>query len=212
MRFAIYTLGCKVNQYESQAMQTVLEGRGHTLVPFEEEAELYLINTCSVTAVSDKKSRQTIRRTRREHPNAVIAVCGCYAQTSPEQVAELGVDFVSGTGDRLAFLEQVQQEAVRRQRWMQVDDPFRRTDFEVLPAGGLEGRTRAMLKVQDGCRNFCTYCIIPYTRGRSAPSPWTPPWSRPGSWRRRATGRSSSPALRSPPGEWSGRTAPPSST
>ncbi|MCD7754502.1 MAG: tRNA (N(6)-L-threonylcarbamoyladenosine(37)-C(2))-methylthiotransferase MtaB [Clostridiales bacterium] len=171
MRFAIYTLGCKVNQYESQAMETILEGQGHTLVPFEEEAELYLINTCSVTAVSDKKSRQTIRRTRREHPDAVIAVCGCYAQASPEQVAELGVDFVSGTGDRLAFLEQVQQEVDRRQAWVQVDDPFRRTGFEVLPAGGLEGRTRAMLKVQDGCRNFCTYCIIPYTRGalRSEP-------------------------------------------
>ncbi|MCD8382818.1 MAG: tRNA (N(6)-L-threonylcarbamoyladenosine(37)-C(2))-methylthiotransferase MtaB [Clostridiales bacterium] len=171
MRFAIYTLGCKVNQYESQAMQTVLEERGHTLVPFEAEAELYLVNTCSVTAVSDRKSRQIIRRTRRAHPDAVIAVCGCYAQASPEQVADLGVDFVSGTGDRMAFLEQVQREADRRRAWVQVDDPFRREGFEVLPAGGLEGRTRAMLKVQDGCRNFCTYCIIPYVRGtlRSEP-------------------------------------------
>lgn len=171
MRFAIYTLGCKVNQYESQAMQSILEGQGHTLVPFEEQADLYLINTCSVTAVSDKKSRQVIRRARRSNPEAVIAVCGCYAQAEPEQVAALGVDLVSGTGDRLAFLERVQQEVHRHQPLVEVDDALRRTGFEVLPAGGLEGRTRAMLKVQDGCRNFCTYCIIPYTRGalRSEP-------------------------------------------
>lgn len=171
MRFAIYTLGCKVNQYESQAMQSVLEDQGHTAVSFDEEAELYLINTCSVTAVSDKKSRQVIRRVRRQNPDAVIAVCGCYAQAEPEQVAALGVDLVSGTGNRMAFLEQVQQEVRRRQPWVSVDDALHRTGFEVLPAGGLEGRTRAMLKVQDGCRNFCTYCIIPYTRGalRSEP-------------------------------------------
>ncbi|MBQ9166194.1 MAG: tRNA (N(6)-L-threonylcarbamoyladenosine(37)-C(2))-methylthiotransferase MtaB, partial [Oscillospiraceae bacterium] len=172
MRVAIYTLGCKVNQYESQAMQSVLEGQGHSCVSFESEAELYIINTCSVTAVSDKKSRQVIRRVRRQYPNAVIAVCGCYAQAEPEQVAELGVDLISGTGDRLAFLELCHTEVARRQApIVQVDDALHRYDFEILPAGGLEGRTRAMLKVQDGCRNFCTYCIIPYTRGalRSEP-------------------------------------------
>ncbi len=172
MRFAIYTLGCKVNQYESQAMQSVLEGQGHSCVSFESEAELYIINTCSVTAVSDKKSRQVIRRVRRQYPNAVIAVCGCYAQAEPEQVAELEVDLISGTGDRMAFLELCRNEVQRRtQPIVQVDDALHRYDFEVLPAGGLEGRTRAMLKVQDGCRNFCTYCIIPYTRGalRSEP-------------------------------------------
>ena len=172
MRFAIYTLGCKVNQYESQAMQSVLEGQGHSCVSFESEAELYIINTCSVTAVSDKKSRQVIRRVRRQYPNAVIAVCGCYSQAEPGQVAELGVDLISGTGDRLAFLELCRTEVARRQApIVQVDDALHRYDFEILPAGGLEGRTRAMLKVQDGCRNFCTYCIIPYTRGalRSEP-------------------------------------------
>ncbi len=171
MRFAIYTLGCKVNQYESQAMQTLLEQSGHRCVPFEEQADLYIINTCSVTAVSDKKSRQVIRRVRRGNPEAVIAVCGCYAQAEPEQVAALGVDLVSGTGQRLAFLEQCRQAVGQRQSWVSVDDALHRTGFEQLPAGGLEGRTRAMLKVQDGCRNFCTYCIIPYTRGalRSQP-------------------------------------------
>ncbi len=171
MRFAIYTLGCKVNQYESQAMQSILEGEGHTAVPFEKAADLFIINTCSVTAVSDKKSRQVIRRVRRLNPDAVIGVCGCYAQAKPEQVAALEVDVVSGTGNKQAFLQEVQQEVRRRQPWVSVDDALHRTDFEVLPAGGLEGRTRAMLKVQDGCRNFCTYCIIPYVRGalRSEP-------------------------------------------
>jgi threonylcarbamoyladenosine tRNA methylthiotransferase MtaB len=166
MRFAIYTLGCKVNQYETQAMETVLVSRGHQMVSFEEEAEVYLINTCSVTAVSDKKCRNIIRRTRREHPNAIMGVCGCYSQASPEAVKELGVDIVSGTGKRMEFLNQVEQFALTGAASTDVDDALRRKDcFEVLPAGGLVGRTRAMLKVEDGCANFCTYCIIPYTRG-----------------------------------------------
>lgn len=170
MRFAIYTLGCKVNQYESQAMEAILTARGHQLVPFGEEAELYLVNTCSVTAVSDKKCRGVIRRARREHPDSVLAVCGCYSQHAPETMAELGVDLFSGTGDRQGFLSQVERFALARQEAHtsegQVDDALRRADpFEVLPAGGLEGRTRAMLKVEDGCQNFCTYCIIPFTRG-----------------------------------------------
>lgn len=167
MRFAIYTLGCKVNQYESQAMETILTGRGHTLVPFESEAEIYLVNTCSVTAVSDKKCRGVIRRARREHPQAVLGVCGCYSQHAPEAMQELGVDLFSGTGDRQGFLTQVERFALTRQEAeSRTDDALRRSSpFEVLPAGGLTGRTRAMLKVEDGCQNFCTYCIIPFTRG-----------------------------------------------
>jgi threonylcarbamoyladenosine tRNA methylthiotransferase MtaB len=101
MKIAIYTLGCKVNQYETQAMEQELTRRGHTLVPFESAADAYIINTCTVTAVSDKKSRQMIRRARKENDNAVVAVCGCYAQTKPEEVAALDVDLVSGTGDRM---------------------------------------------------------------------------------------------------------------
>lgn len=166
MRFAIYTLGCKVNQYETQAMETILTQRGHQLVPFEDEAEVYLVNTCSVTAVSDKKCRAVIRRTRREHPAAVVGVCGCYSQHDPDTVRSLGVDLLSGTGDRLGFLNQVEQYALSHEAQSAVDDALRRrTPFEVLPAGGLRGRTRAMLKVEDGCQNFCTYCIIPFTRG-----------------------------------------------
>lgn len=173
MRYAIYTLGCKVNQYETQAMETILTGRGHTLTEFDAEADVYIINTCSVTAVSDKKCRNMIRRTKRTHPDALIAVCGCYAQAKPEEVAGLEVDLVAGTGDRMAFLDQVEQAALDRSApaWVSVDDALKRHDFEVLPAGGLVGRTRAMLKVEDGCGNFCTYCIIPFARGpvRSLP-------------------------------------------
>ena len=100
MKIAFYTLGCKVNQYETQALEQVLTGRGHTLVPFDGEADAYIINTCTVTAVSDKKSRQMIRRARKAAPDAVIAVCGCYPQTHPDAMDGLGVDLVSGTGLR----------------------------------------------------------------------------------------------------------------
>lgn len=166
MRFAIYTLGCKVNQYETQAMETLLTGRGHEMVSYEGEADVYLINTCSVTAVSDKKCRNIIRRARRDHPMAVVGVCGCYAQHQPQDIEALGVDVIGGTGQRQEFLRRVEECAMTRQTSVEVDDALRRKDpFEVLPAGGMTGRTRAMLKVEDGCQNFCTYCVIPYTRG-----------------------------------------------
>ncbi len=166
MRIAFYTLGCKVNQYETQALEQIFTQRGHTLVSFEETADVYIINTCTVTAVSDKKSRQIIRRARKEAPDAIIAVCGCYPQTHPEDMESLSIDLVSGTGNRLGFVELVEQAVRERQPIHALDDAMKRLDFEVLPAGGLEGRTRAMLKVEDGCVNFCSYCIIPYARGR----------------------------------------------
>ena len=171
MEIAICTLGCKVNQYETQAMEQELCRRGHTLVPFEGRADAYIINTCTVTAVSDKKSRQMIRRARKENENAVVAVCGCYAQTKPEEVASLLVDLVSGTGDRMKFLDLLENAVHEKSPVLNVDEAMRRRTFEVLPAGGMAERTRAMLKVEDGCVNFCTYCIIPYARGpvRSLP-------------------------------------------
>ena len=166
MKIAFYTLGCKVNQYETQALEQLAVQRGHSLVPFEGEADAYVINTCTVTAVSDKKSRQAIRRARKSAPDAVIAVCGCYPQTHPDDVEKLGVDLISGTGDRTGFVELLEQEWQDRQPITALDDAFQRRTFESLPAGGLEGRTRAMLKIEDGCVNFCSYCIIPYARGR----------------------------------------------
>ncbi len=171
MKFAFYTLGCKVNQYETQAMEQLLCRQGHEIGLFEEACDGYIINTCSVTAVADKKNRAVLRRCRRQNPKAVIGVCGCYTQHAPEAAECLGADVVGGSGQREAFLALLLQAAQTRQSGRAVDEALRRRSFEVLPAGGLEGRTRAMLKVQDGCTNFCTYCIIPYTRGpvRSAP-------------------------------------------
>ena len=170
MLAAIYTLGCKVNQYETQAMEQELVRRGHTLVSFDEKADVYIVNTCSVTAVSDKKSRQMLRRCRKLNPEAVVAACGCYVQTHPEEAASLDIDLVAGTGDRMAFLELLEQVSREKQVTL-LDDALKRRTFEVLPAGGMAERTRAMLKVEDGCVNFCTYCIIPYARGpvRSLP-------------------------------------------
>ena len=171
MRVAIYTLGCKVNQYETAAMETELLRRGHTLTDFESEADAYIINTCSVTAVSDKKSRQMIRRAKKRNPAAVVAACGCYVQTHTEEAAGLGIDLISGTGQRMEFLDLLEQAVSAEKCIVHVDEALRRREFEVLHAGGQAGRTRAMLKVEDGCTNFCTYCIIPYARGpiRSEP-------------------------------------------
>ena len=166
VKIAFYTLGCKVNQYETQALEQEFVRRGHVLTDFDGPADVYIINTCSVTAVSDKKSRQVIRRARKENPGAVVAVCGCYPQTHPDDMAGLGIDLVGGTGDRMAFVELTERAAAEKKQITALDDAFARTEFEVLPAGGLEGRTRAMLKVEDGCVNFCSYCIIPYARGR----------------------------------------------
>ena len=171
MRIAIYTLGCKVNQYETQAMEQELTRRGHEIVPFDGAADAYIVNTCSVTAVSDKKSRQMIRRCRKLNEHAVVAACGCYVQTHSDEAAGLGLDLIAGTGDRMAFLDLLEQAAREKEPLALLDGALRRREFEVLPAGGMAERTRAMLKVEDGCVNFCTYCIIPYARGpvRSLP-------------------------------------------
>ena len=166
MRYTIATLGCKVNQYETQAMETLLHERGHERTAPGELADAVIVNTCAVTAESGRKSRQTVRRLREEHPGAVIAVAGCYSQLSPEDSAALGADVVFGTHEHAAFLDAVERAVEKRETARFHDDPFRRREFEKLPAGALSGRTRAMLKIQDGCVNFCTYCIIPYTRGR----------------------------------------------
>ncbi len=171
MTFAFYTLGCKTNQYETQAMERLLTDMGHAIGHFDEDCDGYIVNTCSVTAVADKKNRAVIRRCRREHPGAVIGVCGCYSQHDAESVRALGVDVIGGSGNRQEFVDLMLAALETKAHQESLDNALRRREFEILPAGGLEERTRAMLKVQDGCVNFCTYCIIPYTRGpiRSAP-------------------------------------------
>ena len=152
-------------------MEQMLLDWGHEIGDFGEKCDGYIINTCSVTAVADKKNRAIIRRCRRENPQAVVGVCGCYSQHDPVVMEELGVNVIGGSAQREEFLRQVLEAAGKQVPLRMVDKAMRRRTFEVLPAGGLEGRTRAMLKVQDGCVNFCSYCIIPFTRGpvRSAP-------------------------------------------
>lgn len=177
MKFAFYTLGCKVNQYETQAMEHRLVSLGHTIGSIDEPCDGYIINTCTVTAVADKKNRNVIRRCRKLAPDAVLGVCGCYAQMEPAAVRALGADLVAGSAGREEFLTLLLQLVQERQASRTpavrelLDAPLARKTFEFLPAGGLVNRTRAMLKVQDGCSNFCTYCIIPYARGpvRSMP-------------------------------------------
>ena len=171
MKFAFYTLGCKTNQYETQAMERLLLEKGHEIGSFDETCDGYVINTCSVTAVADKKNRAIIRRCQKNHPEAVLAVCGCYPQHAAEKLRAMGIDVIGGSGSREEFLRLLLEAAQNRTHGECVDNALRRREFEILPAGGLEERTRAMVKVQDGCVNFCSYCIIPYTRGpiRSAP-------------------------------------------
>ena len=169
MKFAFYTLGCKVNQYETQAMQQMLLSHGHTLGEFDEPCDGYIVNSCTVTAVSDKKSRNAIRRAKKLNPDAAVGVCGCYAQSAPEDIRALGVDVMVGTADREAFVSQMEQAAQEKKAhtpWEKVEPSNLPRAFEQLPAGGLAERTRALLKIEDGCNNFCTYCIIPYARGR----------------------------------------------
>lgn len=172
MKYIITTLGCKVNQYETQAMETLLISHGHTPAKEGETADAVIVNTCAVTAESGRKSRQLIRRLHEDNPGAVLAVCGCYSQLEPDEAESLGARVIFGAADRTKLVEAVERAAEEREAEKEellcrnIDEPFKRRAIERLPAGAVSGRTRAMLKIQDGCVNFCTYCIIPYTRGR----------------------------------------------
>ena len=165
MKYAITTLGCKVNQFETQAMETMLSSLGYTSTK-DGDADVIIVNTCAVTAESGRKSRQALRRLKGENPDALVAVCGCFSQISPEKMEELGADIIYGSGDRKMLVEDIHRIMQCREQVRHVDDPFQRRVFETLPAGAMDGRTRAYIKIQDGCDNFCTYCVIPYARGR----------------------------------------------
>ncbi len=159
------TLGCKVNQYESEAMQRLFEAAGFEVAADVSSASVVVVNTCTVTAVSSQKSRQMIRRAAGVNPNAVLVVVGCYAQSEPAEVAKLdGVDVIIGTKDRTRIVELVAAAIERREKIFQVGDVENIREFEELPHA--PQRTRAFLKIEDGCNNFCAYCIIPYVRGR----------------------------------------------
>ncbi|MDO7788236.1 tRNA (N(6)-L-threonylcarbamoyladenosine(37)-C(2))-methylthiotransferase MtaB [Desulforamulus aquiferis] len=163
---AIFTLGCKVNQYESSAIGDLFRQAGYEVVEFEQPADVYVINTCTVTHLGDRKSRQIIRRAVKQNPAAVIAVTGCYAQTSPGEVLEIpGVDLVVGTKDRSRIVSLVENYSKDNGPVNVVEDIMLSDSFEELPTPGDQGKTRAFLKIQEGCNSYCSYCIIPYARG-----------------------------------------------
>lgn len=163
---ALYTLGCRVNQYETEAITEAFLKHGYETVDFESIADVYVINTCTVTNNSDKKSRQMIRRVKKLNPDAVVAAVGCYAQVAPDELAQIeGVDVVVGTKDKDKLAEIVDQFLVDRKQIIHVDDVMSIRKFEELEIDEYQDRTRAFLKIQDGCDRFCSYCLIPYARG-----------------------------------------------
>ena len=162
---AFYTLGCKVNQYETEAMAELFADSGYEIKEFTEVADVYVINTCSVTNMGDRKSRQIIRRAKKPNPNAVIAVTGCYAQTAPDEVLAIeGVNLVLGTKDRKNIVTLV-EELNTESNINHVSDIMSNHEFEELQIKQYSNRTRAFIKIQEGCNQFCSYCIIPYARG-----------------------------------------------
>lgn len=176
-KVAFYTLGCKVNQYETEAMAEAFEDAGYIQVSFDETADVYVINTCTVTSLSSRKSRQAIRRARQMNSNAIVAAVGCYPQTAREEVEGLAeVDIVAGTADRLRVPEYVDKFLTGKfhsgkEKITAVENIMKKHSFEDLKIERYKDRTRAFLKVQEGCSQFCSYCIIPYARGpiRSRP-------------------------------------------
>ncbi len=174
---AFHTLGCKVNQYETEALTEMFRERGFETAEFDEAADVYVINTCTVTGMSDRKSRNAVRKARRQNPEAVVVVTGCYPQTAPDEVAKIeGVDIITGTANRSELPGLVEDyingkydtsdaEARRGMPVSHVEDIMRSKNYEETKVSSFRDRTRAYVKIQDGCNRFCTYCIIPYARG-----------------------------------------------
>jgi threonylcarbamoyladenosine tRNA methylthiotransferase MtaB len=165
-KVAFYTLGCKVNQYETEAMIESFETAGYQIVSYEEYADVYIINTCTVTNMGDKKSRQITRRALDSNPDAFIAVVGCYAQVSPDKVIGIeGVKLVIGTNDRAKIVELVEYAMEKEEKINLVSDIMEVKEFEEMSIKNYKNRRRAFLKIQEGCDQYCSYCIIPYARG-----------------------------------------------
>lgn len=168
---AVVTLGCKVNQYDTDSVVTQFLDAGYSVVDFDEAADVYLINTCTVTNLGDRKSRQMIRRAHKKNPNAKVVVMGCLAQTTPDDVAALeGVTLIVGTNGRTGIVREIEELETGEQKSL-VEDIFEISDFEDIPSLDFSGRTRATLKIQDGCDQFCTYCRVPFARGPSRSRP-----------------------------------------
>lgn len=166
MKVAITTLGCRVNQYESEAMIEKFLREGYEVVSFEDYSDVYVINTCTVTNMGDKKSRQMIGRARRHNPDSIIAVVGCYSQIAPNDVASIeGVDVVLGTRNKGEIVYWVNRAREEKKQLIEVNDVMKNKVFEELNIEEYQDKTRAFIKIQDGCNRFCSYCLIPYARG-----------------------------------------------
>ena len=167
-KIAFSTLGCKVNQADTASLEVLFKKAGYTVVDFNDTADVYLINTCVVTNMGQRKSRQVISRAIRNNPHAVIAVTGCYPQTAEEEIKNLaGIDIMVGNKNKAKVVELVEKALTKKEQPLSLIEKFTdTTPFEELPAGDVADRTRAFLKIQEGCNQFCTYCIIPYARGR----------------------------------------------
>lgn len=164
-KLASLTLGCKVNLYDTEAVEEIFTDNGYELTSFDSYADVYLINTCTVTAMSDKKSRQMIRKAKLHNPDAIVAVMGCYSQKEPEEILSIDeVNLVFGTKDRASIYNEVVRSSYADKKIF-VQDIMKTKEFEELKINKLQDRTRAFVKIQEGCDRFCTYCIIPYTRG-----------------------------------------------
>lgn len=165
-KVAFHTLGCKVNHYETEAIWQLFQDAGYERADFDAMSDVYVINTCTVTNTGDKKSRQVIRRAIRKNPDAVVCVTGCYAQTSPAEIMAIpGVDIVVGTQDRVKLIDLIEEFRRERQPINAVGNIMKNRVYEELDVPAFTDRTRASLKIQEGCNNFCTFCIIPWARG-----------------------------------------------
>ncbi|ERI90243.1 tRNA methylthiotransferase YqeV [Clostridiales bacterium oral taxon 876 str. F0540] len=166
MKVAFATLGCRVNQYESEAMTEKFIREAYEVVDYNSFADVYVINTCTVTNMGDKKSRQMISRARRQNPEAIIAVVGCYSQIAPDEVSRIeGVDVVLGTRNKGDIVYWVNRAREVKSQMVEVNDVLRNNVFEELNIEEYQNKTRAFLKIQDGCNRFCSYCLIPFARG-----------------------------------------------
>lgn len=169
MKVAFYTLGCKVNQYDTQMMMEKLSSAGFDICTFEDNADIYIINTCTVTQISDKKSRNTISKARRMNPDAIIVVCGCFSQVSPGDAAAIdGVDIVIGTRNRADIVFYINQFLKEGGQLIDVQNG---ADIQSENITSFSEKTRAIIKIEDGCRNFCSYCLIPFARGKIISKP-----------------------------------------
>lgn len=172
MKAAFYTLGCKVNQYETEVLKGLFEADGFTIVSSSEKADVYVVNSCTVTAMGDRKSRQLLRQMRRRNPDAVVAITGCFPQAFPEEAARLAeADVVTGAANRASLLKDIHQALATRRRVIDITPHAKGEPFEPMRAGSFSEHTRAFVKIEDGCDRWCSYCIIPKARGpvRSKP-------------------------------------------